>query len=139
MAISQCPECGAIYSQELSCWDVLGLIIAWEYADADLLREHFLTVASYNFQHPTQFTDTALVSLWSAYTEYLDNQLALAEIRRRVGQAHQGATRVLKPAAERSPSLRRWTMTIADVYDGGQAEGAAERVRAWARSIRDER
>lgn len=46
----------------------------------------------------------------------LDHGLGLAEIRRRVGQAAAGATRVLKPEAERQPVVRQWTMTIADVY-----------------------
>jgi hypothetical protein len=61
-----------------------------------------------------------------------------AEIRRRVGKAAAGATRVLRPEAERQLVLRQWTMTIADVYLPDQPEGAAERVRAWATAIRRE-
>ena len=118
---------------------MLGLIIAWEYDDPDLLREHFLTVASYNLQHPAQFTDTALAGLWDVYIAHLDNKLPIAEIRKRVGQASQGAARVLKPEIERRPILRHWTITIADVYSSGQPHGAADRVRAWAASIRRER
>jgi hypothetical protein len=34
--------------------------------------------------------------------------------------------------------LRRWPMTIADVYLSGQPQGAAERVKAWAAGIRQE-
>jgi hypothetical protein len=45
---------------------------------------------------------------------------------------------VLKPESERRPALRRWSMTIADVYIPDQPQGAAARVRAWAAAIRRE-
>ena len=64
--------------------------------------------------------------------------MAAVEVRRRVAQSTAGSVSVLKPKAERRPVLRRWSMTIADVYIPGQPEGAAERVKAWAASIRAE-
>jgi len=76
--------------------------------------------------------------LHAVFVEHLDQGLAVTEIRRRVGKAAAGATRVLKPKHERQPVLRQWTMTIADVYLPDQPEGAAERVRAWAATIRRE-
>jgi hypothetical protein len=115
---------------------MLGAIIAWEYDDPELLAEHFLTVASYNLQHPAQFTETALAGLQAAFIERLDHGLPIAEIPRRAGKAAAGATRVLKPEAERQPVLRQWPMTITDVYLPDQPEGVAERVRAWAAAIR---
>jgi hypothetical protein len=108
---------------------MLGMLLAWEYDDPELRAEHFLTVASYNLQHPAQFTEATLAGLRAAYIDY-------AEIRRRVGKAAAGVTRVLKPEHERQPVLRQWAMTIADVYLPDQPEGAAERVRAWAAVIR---
>jgi hypothetical protein len=122
----------------MSCWEMLGAVLAWEAHDPELLAEHFLTVASYNLQHPAQFTDTTLAGLRAVYIERLDRGLGIAEIRRRVGNAGGGATRVLKPAAERVLVLRRWAMTVADVYLPDRSEGAAERVRAWAAAIRRE-
>jgi hypothetical protein len=133
-----CPECGAPLVEGMGCWEMLGAIIAWEYDDPELLSEHFLTVASYNLQHPAQFTDAALAGLRAAYIERLDNNLPIAEIRRRVGRVAQGAAPVLRPEAERRPRLRRWGMTIADVYIPDRPEGAAGRVRAWAAAIRRE-
>jgi hypothetical protein len=118
---------------------MLGLIITWEFDDPDLQREHFLTVASYNLQHPAQFTDAALAGLWSVYVDHIDHNLSIAQIRKRVGLASKGATRVLKPPTERRLILRHWTVTIRDVYHSGQPQGAADRVRAWASSIRQER
>jgi hypothetical protein len=48
-AALHCPECGAPGVSGTICWEML-----------ELLAEHFLTVASYNLQHPTQFTEAAL-------------------------------------------------------------------------------
>ena len=133
-----CPECGAPRVNDLSCWEMLGMLIAWEYDDPELQAEHFLTVASYNLQHPAQFTEATLAGLRAVLVERLDHGLGIAEIRRRVGKVAAGATRVLKPETERRPVLHQWTMTIADVYLPGQPQGAAERVRAWAAVIRRE-
>jgi hypothetical protein len=112
------------------------MLIAWEYDDPELQAEHFLTVACYNLQHPAQFTEATLAGLQALFIERLDHGLGIAEIRRRVGQAAAGATRVLKTEAERQPVLRQWTMTIADVYLPDRPDGAAGRVRAWAAVIR---
>lgn len=51
-----CPECGAPRVHGMTCWEMLGLLIAWEYDDPDRRAEHFLTVASYNLQHPASGT-----------------------------------------------------------------------------------
>jgi hypothetical protein len=134
----RCPECDAPSVDGMTCWEMLGAIIAWEYQDPELLAEHFLTVASYNLQHPAQFTEEALTGLRAAFRERLDRGMAIAEIRRRVGAAVSGATRVLKPEYERTPVRRQWAMTIADVYLPDQPVGAAGRVRAWAAAIRRE-
>ena len=133
-----CPECGGPPVNGLSCWEQLGAILAWEWQDPALLAQHFLTVASYNLQHPAQFTDTASTGLRELFIAYLDQGMAVAEVRRRVAQRTAGSVKVLKPEAERRPVLHHWSMTIADVYTPGQPEGAAERVKAWAATIRTE-
>lgn len=117
---------------------MLGALIAWEYEDADLRAEHFLTVAGYNLQHPAQFTEAALAELHAVFVDHCDNGVPVADIRRRVGKAVQGSRRVFKPVAERQPKRRRWAMTIADVYRNGEASGAARRVREWAGAIRSD-
>lgn len=135
---THCPECGAPAIDGMSCWEQLGLLIAWEYDDVELQAEHFLTVASYNLQHPAQFTSTALAGLQAVFIEYLDHGLTIAEIRRRMGKLAEGSARVLRDEAERQPTFRSWSMTIADVYLPDQPQGAAGRVRAWAATIRRE-
>jgi Family of unknown function (DUF5946) len=111
---------------------MLGALLAWEYDDAELRAEHFLTVACYNLQHPAQFAEATLAGLQAILIERLDHGLGIAEIRRRVGKAAAGATRVPKPEAERQPVLCQWSMIIADVYLPDRPKGAAGRAHAWA-------
>ncbi len=122
----------------MTCWEQLGMLIALEHDDADLASEHFLTVASYNIQHPAQFMDDVLVGLRQSLGEYLDRTVTIAELRQRTGKTYAGNTRVLRPVEERQPMLRSWSMTIADVYLPDQPAEAADRVRAWGASIRRE-
>ena len=133
-----CPECGAPLVDGLDCWGQLGAIIAWEWQDPALMAQHFLTVASYNLQHPAQFTVDALAGLRQQFIDHLDNGVPVQEIRRRVSSMAEGNTNVLIPEAERHPVLRQWQMTINKVYLPDQPTGAADRVKAWAASIREE-
>lgn len=133
-----CPECGAPAQDGMTCWEQLGLVLAWEGQDPELAAEHFLTVASYNLQHPAQFTDEAVAGLREVFIERLDHDLPVHEIRRRIAPGVAGSKRVLKDVATRTPVLRTWSMTIAGVYLPEQPQGAAARVRAWAASIRRE-
>jgi len=133
-----CPECGAPRVDGLTCWEQLGAVIAWELDDPELQAEHFLTVATYNLQHPAQFTEAALAGLRAAFIEHLDHGVPVEAIRRRAARTFEGRARVLKDPGERRPALRRWSVTIADVYRPDQPQGAAERVRAWAAAVRRE-
>lgn len=133
-----CPECGAARVEGLTCWGQLGAVLGWEYQDPDLRAEHFLTVASYNLQHPAQFSEEVLAGLRAALIEHLDQGVPVEVLRRQAARAYGGQKRVLKPEAERQPVPRRWRMTIADVYLPAQPQGAADRVRRWAAAIRSE-
>jgi hypothetical protein len=99
---------------------------------------HFLTVAAYNLQHPAQFTEPARLGLREQFIAYMDQGVSIAQIRRQIGHMAAGAERVLKPEAERQLVLRHWQMTIADVYIPDCPADAADRVKAWAASIRHE-
>ena len=136
-SVRMCAECGAPRVGELACFDMLGQLLAWEVDYAELRAEHFLTVASYNLQHPAQFTDDAIAGLRQSYIDYLDRGIAIGEIRRRASAAFDGSKRVRRGEASIRPVLRTWPMTIADVYGVGDPSGAAERVRMWGREIRE--
>lgn len=132
-----CPECGAPPVDGLDCWSQLGALLAWEGDAPELQAEHFLTVATCNLQHPAQFTPEALAGLRAALVAHLDQGVAVGELRRRAARQFEGRARVLKPATERQPALRQWSMTVADVYLPDRPRGAAARVRAWAASARE--
>lgn len=134
-----CPECGAPEVDGLDCWSgQLGQVLAWESGNPELQAVHFLTVACYNLQHPSLYTDEALAELGKLLGEALDHDLPPHEIRRRIGSTYEGSKRVRRPESERRPVLRRWPMTVADVTRPGDPEGAADRVRVWAAAVRQE-
>ena len=133
-----CAECGAVQVDGMTCREQLGSILAWEWNDPTLAAQHFLTVASYNLQHPAQFTDEALAGLGAAYIDHLEHGTPVEVLRRRASATYEGKKRVLRPENERSPVLRAWSMTIADVYIPERPQGAAGRVAAWAAAIRSE-
>jgi hypothetical protein len=123
----------------MSCWEQLGAVLAWEVQDSALQAEHFLTVSSYNLQHPGQFTEEALIGLRVLFIDHLDNDTPVKLLRRRAARSRaMSKEKVLKDEAERQIVRRHWPMTIADVYLPEHPEGAAERVRQWANSIRSE-
>ena len=128
-----CPECGAS-QRPLTCRARLELLLAWEAEHATLRELHFLTVASYNLQHPAVFTDEARLGLARAFAGYLQGRLTVGQIRRQAA-AVNGATRVYRPASDVHPVRRSWAITIDEVAVPGHAAQAAERVRAWADSI----
>lgn len=115
---------------------MLAEILGWEYSDPELQKKHFLTVASYNLQHQSQFTDEAIHGLKLSLANYLAGAESVAEIRHRNARANAGSKRVRKPESQRVIVPRRWPMTIADVYLPDQEAGAADRVQSWAESIR---
>ncbi|GEM46095.1 hypothetical protein DC3_17300 [Deinococcus cellulosilyticus NBRC 106333 = KACC 11606] len=113
-------------------------VLVWEAEDADLLSEHFLTVACYNLQHPAMFQDSAIENLKGGLVLRIDQNAQVPELRRRAAAAYNGPQRVLKPVPERKSVLQEWHMTIAEVYANGEPLGAADRVRAWGKSTRED-
>ena len=122
----------------MDCFEQLAWTIGWESEDPALAALHFYTVASFNLQHPAQFTDEALAGLRSLYLEAVDAGWTNEQVRRRAVERGAGQRQVLRPAADRRPALKRWSRTIDDVYLPDQPEGAAERVRDWVAAIRRE-
>ena len=94
--MEQCPECGAKKVNDKDCFAQLGEIIAWEYDDPALLAEHFLTVASYNLQHPSQFTSEALTGLRESLAAYLEGCTTIDQIRRKGTAMFEGGTKVMR-------------------------------------------
>ena len=127
----ECPECGAA-QVPLTCRERLELLLSWEVDDEALRGHHFLTVASFNLQHPAAFTDEARSGLEDALDGYLGGRLTIADIRRRASKA----TRIHRPADEVRFRRREWPITIDLVAVPEQPANAAMRVLDWAESIR---
>src|SRR5687768_7247108 len=108
MSTNTCPECGAPVVDGMGCWEQLGGILAWEAHDPELVAVHFLTVASWNLQHPAQFNDDVIAGLRTSFKEHLEQGTPVQAIRRRNARKYNGSTRVMRPAAERQPRLRSW-------------------------------
>ena len=135
-ARSACPECGGRSVGGLGCQEMFGTLLAWEWQDPELLAQHFLTVSSFQLQHPAPFTDEAIRGLQLALAGVVRGELTVEQVRWQTHAAYDGAARVHRPVSDVQRRLRTWPITIADVYEGGQA-GAASRVKAWAQSISD--
>ena len=137
-----CPECGAAVPDGGSCRDHFHalLLLESEIPGGPGAVPHFLAVATYGLQHPASmnYTAAALAGLRACVADQLDGRATLEDIRRRVRAGAAAAGRVTRrPGDEvvRWP-VASWPMTVADVLAGG-AEGYAERVTVWARSIRE--
>jgi hypothetical protein len=137
-----CPECGAPVPDGGSCRDNFHalLLLESEIPGGPGEVPHFYAVASYGLQHPDSMNYTAatLARLRESVADMLDGRATIADIRRRTRRAAEGPVRVTRrPGDEEVPWQRGgWPMTVVDVCAGG-TEGYAERVRDWARSVRD--
>src|SRR5262249_48119803 len=136
-----CPECGAAFPEGGSCRDNFHalLLLEAEVPGAAGSILHFYAVAAYGLQHPDSMNYTAdtLAGLPPTVAAALDGQMTVAEIRRR-GRRLDGAVRVTRRAGDAEVRWRRgdWPMTVADVCTA-DVETYAERVVAWAGSVRD--
>jgi hypothetical protein len=133
--LAVCPECGASKVTGYTCWDMLGQVIGWEYGDPELASEHFMTVACYNIQHPAQFKDEVISDLKQLLAEYLEKKMTVKQIREYVSSRTEGKVKILKEKNEVTPVLKKWEMTIADIYTDPKPENPAEKVRQWGNLI----
>ncbi|WP_409271202.1 DUF5946 family protein [Neobacillus sp. SCS-31] len=132
---NRCPECGAPEANGLDCRGQLEQILAWEQSDPDLLGRHFWTVACFNIQHPSSFTEEAWTGLCTVFCEAYDHQLSVFDIRRKVSTWSDGPVRIRREVPA-DPIVRDWAMAISEVYLAGEPKGAADRVLAWSKVIR---
>jgi hypothetical protein len=137
MTSGACPECRGRPVDGLACQEMFEALLAWEWQDPALGAVHFLTVSSYLLQHPATLTADALAAIRSAFAAVVDGVMTVEQVRARHARLFAGERRARKAEGELCPQARTWSMTIADVYTGGQP-GAAGRVAQWAQAIRDE-
>jgi hypothetical protein len=138
--VSTCPECGAALDTGRTCRDYFNDLLAleWQIEGGPGARAHFLAVASYNLQHPSQFTGEMLAGLRQTLADVLAGRATIADARSRARAATDGPTRVRRRSgdADHPPEHwpTQWPMTIRDVC-AVPASRYLEQVQAWAASV----
>ena len=135
-----CGECGAPLDPGRSCRDYFNDLLAleWRVPGGPGDRAHFLAVASYNLQHPLQFTPDMVTGLRETFGDVLSGRATVADALARARAETDGPTRVLRNAAD--PAIRiagwptHWPMTVRDVCDA-PVSSYLERLQAWATSV----
>ena len=133
-----CSECGARLVDSMTCNELLAEVLGWESIDLELSKEHFFTVATFCLQHPARFTVDAHQILRSSFIDAFDNLISFEDLGKCMATRFNGKLKVLRNHKERNPILKKWDLTIADVYHHGQSKNAGERVRQWSQFVRDQ-
>ena len=148
-ALETCPGCGvalptvvgcahAYIGSSPSCWAAYGELLAREYANADLMKVHRLTVDAYAAQHPgvpgrrsTQSVWVHLAGLYLTVERRLSHDFARQAIGKMTGKAesfqwltppeHRGNCKVTDVLAAESPTS----------YQAAVFRWAGEVWRAW--------
>jgi len=131
-----CPECGAIYHDELTCEEVFNQFLALEFSDPRYGAVHFLTVACYMIQHG-RYSDEGLVWIAQRLRDYLERGIPADQIARQAAkETGQGQRdwKVNRRPGDPPQKKVAWSMTIAEVVEQYQdAEAYCAAITQWAR------
>lgn len=137
MESGACIECGAQEIDGLSCYEMFQFPLVWEHNDSQLYDLHFWLVSCYMIQHPSNYTKDGYNLLRNlfigAYDNHWDNNYILRKNRELISTI--GKITNPLPNHERKRIYRRWSMTIEDLYSGGEAN-AINNMRKWKKTIR---
>lgn len=135
----QCPSCGTLWTEGVTCTDHFHQMLFWEAEFPPLGEVHHLMVLCYHLQHPELYSPDGLKFSRGLLEDFVVRGVTPAEVRQRDRDKVDSGKRDFKIAGR--PGLQGayphpilWTMTAADVVAGG-ADNYIENVRAWARSV----
>lgn len=137
-----CRECGADWSDGISCEDDFHQFLYWEMGDMENLGVvHHLMVLGYHLQHPSLYAPDGLRFSMGLLEDFVARGVSPQDVRRRDrDKLDSGSRRFrIKGTADSHGSYAHpveWTMRAQDVAKGGAAH-YVENVRAWAQSIYD--
>jgi hypothetical protein len=137
---SRCAECGATLEPARACRDYFNDLLAleWQVPGGPGTKAHFLAVASYNLQHPSDFTPAMLSGLRTTLSDVLAGRASIEEALDRARKTTDGSTRVRRrPGDVGRPQEdwpTRWPMTVRDVCSV-PVSSYLEQVQAWATSV----
>lgn len=142
MQTTTCPECGADWSDGITCEDDFHQFGYWELADIENLGVvHHLMVLSYHLQHPSLYSPDGLKFSAGLLVDFVARGVTPQQVRRRDRDKLDSGSRQfkIKGTPEAHGAYARpvaWTMHAQDVAKGGTAH-YVQNVRAWAQSIYD--
>lgn len=139
MQAGRCIECGAKETDGLSCYELFGFPLVWEHHDPELYALHFWLVSCYMIQHPSTYTEEGYNHLVNLFTDAYDNNWDTAYILKKNRELVRNMDKITNPlpSEERTRKLRLWSITIEDIYAGGE-EHAIENIQKWRDCIRNE-
>ncbi|MBD8499726.1 DUF5946 family protein [Paenibacillus arenosi] len=139
MESGRCIECGARGIDGHSCYELFGYPLVWEHNNPDLYALHFWLVSCYMIQHPSNYTEEGhrlLVQLFiDAYDHNWDTGYILQRNRELVSKVGKITNPV--PSQERTRNSKYWSMTIEDIYTGGEKK-AIQHIIKWKERVRGE-
>ncbi|GIO31209.1 MULTISPECIES: DUF5946 family protein [Paenibacillus] len=137
MENGRCIECGAMETDGLSCHEMFHFPLVWEHNDPELYALHFWLVSCYMIQHPSNYTEEGYKLQVKLFTDAYDHQWGTDYILRKNRELVAKAGKITNPLPnrQRKRSFKPWSMTIEDLYRGGE-ENAIGGIQKWRDAVR---
>jgi len=139
MESGRCIECGARETDGFSCYELFCFPLVWEHNDPELYALHFWLVSCYMIQHPSNSTEEGYQLMVQLFTDAYDNGWDTSYILKRNRELVSKVGKITNPLPnkERNRKPKFWSMTIEDIYLGGEKNAIANIVK-WKEQIRCE-
>ena len=137
MKYGKCMECGASEIDGLSCYEMFQFPLVWEHNDPKLYDLHFWLVSCYMIQHPSNYTKEGYHFMINLFIGAYDNQWETGYILRKNRELVSNVGKITNPlpSHKRKRVCRRWSMTIENIYRGGEKH-AITNINMWKETIR---
>nr|WP_288824978.1 DUF5946 family protein [uncultured Clostridium sp.] len=134
-----CIECGNRERDGLSCYEQFGFPLVWEHNDPKLYALHFWLVSCYMIQHSSNYTEEGYKLLVNLFIDAYDNDWDTPYILKKNREIIKSVSKITNPISskERNRELKHWSMTIEDIYLGGE-QNAIVNINKWKEKIRNE-
>lgn len=139
MKSGKCIECGASEIDGLSCYEMFQFPLVWEHNDPKLYDLHFWLVSCYMIQHPSNYTKDGYNLMTNLFIGAYDNNWDTGYILKKNRELVSKVGKITNPlpSHKRKREFRNWSMTIEDIYSGGE-DNAIDNINKWKETIRKE-
>lgn len=139
MESGRCIECGSKETDGFSCYELFQLPLVWEHNNPKLYELHFWLVSCYMIQHPSNFTEEGYKHLINLFIDAYDNNWDTPYILKKNREIVKTMSKITNPVPsnERKRKLKHWSMTIEEIYLGGE-QNAIMNINIWKDVIRSE-